>query len=247
VVNAPKSVRFSSARTPPAEQPAPPCTPATHVLCSWRMVPTQQALEVAATAAPDDSPVIGEVVEGHGVRFEHTYKPAMAKHAGGRPTKYDSTFPTRIREWFETFSDSNVGRIVKGESTSATGAESKTYHLHAGVMPTVEKWALSMGISPFMISTWCRDNPEFSQAVADCKAITKNWLVSAGARGLISPAMVALLGANYTDLRQPTQTTVAVDATTDAIVAGDPARAEALRKLLEYVSQTGLSVEVAAA
>jgi hypothetical protein len=226
----------------PPDPPRTPCTPTTSVLCSWRMAPTQQELEVASTAAPDEAPVIGEVVEGHGVRFEHTYKPALT----GRPSKYDPSYPQRIRDWFRTFDEDHVGKIVKGKSTSAQG-ESRTYHLHAGTMPTVERWCLSMGISPFVITDWSRRDPEFCQAINDCKVITKQWLINQGARGLISPSMLALIGANYTDLRQPTQTTVAVDATTDAIVAGDPARAEALRKLLEYVSQTGLSVEVAAA
>jgi hypothetical protein len=184
--------------------------------------------------------VSGEVIETPGVRFEHSVKPAKI----GRPTTYDPSYPERLREWFRTFDEDEVNRIVKGESSSAQG-ESATYHIHAGKMPTIERWCFSMGISPFIITDWSKKNPEFCQAVIDCKGLTKQWLVNQGTRGLISPAMLSIIGANYTDLRQPTQTTVQVDATTEAITGGDLAKAEALRKLVEYARDAGMSFELA--
>lgn len=68
-------------------------------------------------------------------------------------------------------------------------------------LPTVEGFAIKLGVSRDTLYEWAKVHEEFSDTMSFCKLITKEFLVQNGLRGLYATNFAIFVATNMTDLK----------------------------------------------
>ncbi len=128
------------------------------------------------------------------------------KKSTGRPTKYHKKYCKAIEEFFSRPPNQQV---VKKEIIKVNGTVEREYITIPNPLPTVRKFADSIGVNPDTIHEWAKATtkkgkkkyPEFSESYARAMGKAQDFLVDNGLAGLIPPASFIFVAQNYTSLR----------------------------------------------
>ena len=121
---------------------------------------------------------------------------------GGRPSKYKPEYCEQIIEFF---SGPKSERIVKSVITGKNDYEKTEYETVPLELPTLRKFARSIGVNKDTVIEWTKQHPEFSDAYNEIKELQKEFLVDNGLAGLYPPASFIFTAKNITDMRDQTQ------------------------------------------
>jgi hypothetical protein len=120
------------------------------------------------------------------------------KHPGGRPSDYD---PRHITEMLEFFQNWEPFREVEKEVASG-GRKVIIKEKLVNYPPTLNKYAIKLGIDRKTLRRWAEDNPEFRPTYDACKTIQEEWLSDRGTTGEYHAGFTQLMLTNHSDIKQ---------------------------------------------
>jgi hypothetical protein len=130
----------------------------------------------------------------------------MAKHPGGRPTKYKPEYCEEIIKFFSV--EPYQKEIVEVSTSTTTNSKGGTsefrkekYQRVSNPLPFFEAFGRSIGVSDDTIVNWAKKYPEFLAAYNTAKALQKEFLVQNGLAGTYPPASFIFTAKNITDMR----------------------------------------------
>jgi hypothetical protein len=117
-------------------------------------------------------------------------------HAGGRPTKYKNIYCQMIIDYFkrEPFTQEKIITTYK-DGTTKEGIK-----LIPCNFPTIEGFAVSIGVCHNTVLNWLNDNPRFLSAYNYAKACQKDILTQNGLLGLYNCLFAKFVAINSTDM-----------------------------------------------
>lgn len=118
--------------------------------------------------------------------------------SGGRPSDYD---PRHITEMLEFFQNWELYREVDKEIASG-GRKVVIKEKLVNYPPTLNKYAIKLGIDRKTLRRWAEDNPEFRPTYDACKTIQEEWLSDRGTTGEYHAGFTQLMLTNHSDIRQ---------------------------------------------
>lgn len=97
----------------------------------------------------------------------------------GRPTKYDPIYCKQIIEFFdiEPMNFKDITITYKDGSTKECTEE------EANLLPTMRKFAKSIGVDHTTLLEWCKKYPDFSTAYNRAKEAQQEFIIENGLRG----------------------------------------------------------------
>lgn len=111
----------------------------------------------------------------------------------GRPPKYDPKFIDSVDEYLATRQDEEY-RLVKSEGGSSTSFENKI----RVKLPTVEEFAMFIGVNKTTLYEWEKNHESFSNALDKIRLEQKKRLMNSGLSGDYNPVIAKLvLSANH--------------------------------------------------
>lgn len=117
---------------------------------------------------------------------------------GGRPSEYD---PKHITEMLEFFQNWPLYREVEKEVASG-GRKVIIKEKLVNYPPTLNKYAIKLGIDRRTLFRWAEDNPEFRPTYNACKTIQEEWLSERGLSGEYHAGFTELMLTNHSDIRK---------------------------------------------
>lgn len=118
--------------------------------------------------------------------------------SGGRPSDYD---PRHITEMLEFFQNWEPYREVEKEIASG-GRKVVIKERLVNYPPTLNKYAIKLGIDRKTLRRWAEDNTEFRPTYDACKTIQEEWLSDRGTTGEYHAGFTQLMLTNHSDIRQ---------------------------------------------
>lgn len=118
--------------------------------------------------------------------------------SGGRPSDYD---PRHITEMLEFFQNWEPYREVEKEIASG-GRKVVIKERLVNYPPTLNKYAIKLGIDRKTLRRWAEDNAEFRPTYDACKTIQEEWLSDRGTTGEYHAGFTQLMLTNHSDIRQ---------------------------------------------
>jgi hypothetical protein len=122
----------------------------------------------------------------------------MKKKKMGRPTDYD---PRHITEMLEFFQNWEPFREVEKEIASG-GRKVVIKERLVNYPPTLNKYAIKLGIDRSTLKRWSEENPDFYPTYKACKTIQEEWLSDRGTTGEYHAGFTQLMLTNHSDIRQ---------------------------------------------
>jgi len=113
----------------------------------------------------------------------------MAKHPGGRPSKYTPEWCQKLRDYFKV--DLYTMRNGKRE---------------VNPMPTFEGFCFDNDVNHNTLLLWAKTHPEFSEAYAACKQKQKQMIVQGGMLGAYNAQFTIFVAKNVTDMKDRIET-----------------------------------------
>lgn len=127
-------------------------------------------------------------------------KKKKEKQGRGRPSKYDPIYCRKILEYFEidpqNFKDITITH-KDGSSVDKTEEE-------AAPLPTIRKFANSIGVDHTTLLEWCKKYPEFSTAYNKAREAQKEFIIENALRDNYSGYFAGLLMKNMFGWRDKT-------------------------------------------
>lgn len=115
-------------------------------------------------------------------------KVSLVKHAGGAPTKYRPIFHKRAGKYIHSCKDEQI-KLLKSE-----GAKGESFENKIKVnLPSIEGFALFLGVSIEAMEEWREKYPEFKRAINRIKLVQKKILMDNGLSGNYNPIITKLL------------------------------------------------------
>lgn len=113
-----------------------------------------------------------------------------------RPTKYKEEYCQKIYDFF------NIPHTIEKEVKfyDKEGNERKKIEEAANILPTFEKFAVSIGVCVDTLNEWCKVHEEFSEAYKKCKNLQKDMLIDLAMRGFYNPTYSIFVAKNITDM-----------------------------------------------
>lgn len=115
----------------------------------------------------------------------------------GRPSKYKKEYCKKMFEFFD-ISHTFDKEIV---SYDKDGNEKVSYIEKPNILPTFEKFAVSIGVCVDTLNEWTKVHEEFSEAYKKCKNLQKDMLNDLAMRGFYNPTYTIFVAKNITDMR----------------------------------------------
>lgn len=115
----------------------------------------------------------------------------------GRKTKYIQDYCKQIVDFFNISHTRN--KEIK--SFDKDGNEKIRIEETANILPTFEKFAVSIDVCVDTLNEWCKVHEEFSEAYKKCKALQKDMLNDLAMRGFYNPTYTIFVAKNITDMR----------------------------------------------
>lgn len=115
----------------------------------------------------------------------------------GRPTKYKKEYCKKMFVFF------NISHTFDKEiiSYDKDGNEKISYVEKPNILPTFEKFAVSIGVCVDTLNEWTKVHEEFSEAYKKCKNLQKDMLNDLAMRGFYNPTYTIFVAKNITDMR----------------------------------------------
>lgn len=135
------------------------------------------------------------------------------KHAGGRPTKYKPEYCQAIVDFFDVPAYEKVLMEERSEHY-ADGTEkalSRKYTNLPNKMPTLYRFARSIGVNQSTLGEWRETYPEFSTAFEHAKELVKEFVITNGMAGNSPPAFAIFVAKNVTDMKDKVENTFDVN------------------------------------
>lgn len=125
------------------------------------------------------------------------------ENKNGRPTKYKKEYCTRMDSFFEVEAYTLVELKSSKEYDVAGNVrkESSEKKMIPNKMPTVFRFAESIGISTFTFYEWVKKYTDFSNAFTRAKERQKEYLITLGLAGITPPAAFIFVSSNMTDMK----------------------------------------------
>jgi hypothetical protein len=115
----------------------------------------------------------------------------------GRPHGYDPKHVTEMLEFFqnwEEFREVEKTVIVGGRVT-------KIKERLANYPPTLNKYAIKLGIDRHTLKRWAEENPDFYATYKACKIIQEEWLSDRATTGEYHAGFTKLMLVNHSDIK----------------------------------------------
>ena len=116
----------------------------------------------------------------------------------GRPSDYDPRHITEMLEFFQTWPEF---RTIKKEVASG-GRKVIIEETLVNYPPTLNKYAIKLGIDRKTLRRWAEDNADFRPTYEACKTIQEEWLSDRATTGDYHAGFTQLMLTNHTDIRQ---------------------------------------------
>lgn len=115
----------------------------------------------------------------------------------GRPTKYKNEYCKKMFNFF------NISHTFDKEiiSYDKDGNEKISYVEKPNILPTFEKFAVSIGVCRDTLDAWAKEYQEFSDTYKKCKNLQKDMLNDLAMRGFYNPTYTIFVAKNITDMR----------------------------------------------
>lgn len=124
-------------------------------------------------------------------------------HLGGRPTEYKEEYIAKVDEYLELHNDEEI-RVVKQSSEKYEMFDNK---LKVN-LPTIEGFALFIGVNKTSLYEWEKKNPAFSNALDKIRTEQHNRLINNGLSGDYNSTIAKLiLSSNHGYKERNDQTT----------------------------------------
>lgn len=131
-------------------------------------------------------------------------KKVKGKHPGGRPTDYKEEYIQKVEEYLEENQDKDVQEL---SGLSAKGTE--LYRNKTVVsLPTIEGFALFIGIPRRTVFDWKDKYPEFSHSLEKILAEQQKRLLNKGLSGDYNPTIAKLILSSNHGMREKTETDI---------------------------------------
>lgn len=117
--------------------------------------------------------------------------------SGGRPSDYD---PRHITEMLEFFQNWELYREVEKEIASG-GRKVVIKERLVNYPPTLNKYAIKIGVDRKTLRRWADDNIEFRPTYDACKTIQEEWLSDRGTTGEYNSGFTKLMLVNHSEIR----------------------------------------------
>lgn len=122
----------------------------------------------------------------------------MAKHAGGRPTKYDKKYIQKVYDYILLHQDEEVEKEKKeGWITYSTKVK----------LPTIEGFARYIGVNKTTLYEWEVNNPEFSNSLDEIRVEQKERLINMGLAGEYNSTIAKLILSSNHGMREKSDVT----------------------------------------
>lgn len=137
-----------------------------------------------------------------------------------RPTKYKKEYCKKMYNFF------NIPHTFMDEITKfdKNGEEQIIRVEKPNILPTFEKFAVSVDVCVDTLNEWCKVHTEFSEAYKKCKHLQKDMLNDLAMRGFYNPTYTIFVAKNITDMKDKveqqiteTQTSVVSQVSEDKI------------------------------
>lgn len=122
----------------------------------------------------------------------------------GRPTKYDPEFINKVDEYLQSEQDIEQTKI-KGSSDK--GFETYKYKLKVN-LPTIEGFALFLGVNKTSLYEWEKDHPDFSNALYKIRTEQQTRLINEGLAGNYNSTIAKLILSSNHGMREKTDTDI---------------------------------------
>ncbi len=124
----------------------------------------------------------------------------MAKHPGGRPTKYRRKYCEELIAYFSVEPTKEVTKTI----TTKHGTVIEEPVQRAIRLPSLERFAANIGVSKQTVITWTENHPEFLDAYKRAKDLQKDILNTNGLLGLYDAGYAKFVAVNCTDMVEKT-------------------------------------------
>jgi hypothetical protein len=127
----------------------------------------------------------------------------MAKHPGGRPSKYDQKYCSQLVSFFSV--DAYRKEVAETSQeffqNGTLKKKAEKYRFVPSEMPTFARFARKIKVNPDTLHEWKKHHPEFSEAYNEAKELQKQFLITIGLAGAAPPASFIFVAKNVTDMR----------------------------------------------
>lgn len=117
---------------------------------------------------------------------------------GGRPTDYHPRHITEMLEFFQSWPEY---REVE-KTVIANGRVTKIKEKVVNYPPTLNKYAIKLGIDRKTLLNWSEAHPEFLPTYKACKTIQEEWLSDRATTGEYHAGFTKLMLTNHTDIKE---------------------------------------------
>lgn len=117
--------------------------------------------------------------------------------SAGRPPSYD---PRHCKEMLEFFQSWPEFREVE-RTIVQNGRVTKIKEKVVNYPPTLNKYAIKLGISRITLKRWAEQNEEFCITYNACKTIQEEWLCDRATVGEYHAGFTQLMLTNHTDIK----------------------------------------------
>lgn len=122
----------------------------------------------------------------------------------GRPTEYNEEYILKVDEYLEESTDQEV-QVVK-QANQEKGYETFDNKLKVN-LPTIEGFALFIGVNKTSLYEWEKKYPEFSNALDKIRIEQQKRLINSGLSGEYNPTIAKLILSSNHGMRERTDQT----------------------------------------
>lgn len=121
----------------------------------------------------------------------------------GRPTKYREEYIYKVDEYLSEHQDKELERV--GLRNEEKGYEKIDYVLKVD-LPTIEGFALFLGVNKTSLYEWEKDHPDFSNALDKIRTEQQTRLINEGLAGNYNSTIAKLILSSNHGMKEKTET-----------------------------------------
>jgi hypothetical protein len=118
--------------------------------------------------------------------------------SAGRPSDYDPKHITEMLKFFQSWPEYREVEKTVVVNGRVTNIKEKVVNYP----PTLNKYAIKLGVDRKTLRRWAEDNQEFRPTYDACKTIQEEWLSDRATAGEYHAGFTKLMLTNHTDIRE---------------------------------------------